>query len=662
MTTSPREQTTAEWVAVHNVVFPVGGDSTVLPLYVDEGSGTPAPTPDTLPANQRQLFGLLRDSLHAEVRGSAGTRIAYERRGVRLEPHTRISFATYFNAFPAAYWQEHTDVDTVRLIVDIQGSARIDLFRSNARGKYVRIESRSAHDGRAEFEFPLRSFGDGGWLWFDLETDSESASMSSADWSVPVRSRHRGPTRLTVAIPSFNMPDACLDQIRRFDDHPETMDVVRRVVIVDQGTRRLRETPGFEATAARLGERLEVIEQANLGGSGGFSRGMAEMLADDASDAVLLLDDDAEAEPESVIRAARFNDFARQPLIVGGHMLNANARTVLHSFGETLNFDSFWWEPVDRQLAMLDFRNRSIRTTPSLSKRIDVAYNGWWMCLVPREVVERIGLSLPLFIKWDDAEYSLRASAAGIGTVSLPGMAAWHVPWDEKDDGLDWQAYFHQRNRWVAALLHSPHRRGGSLVRKSFASDLKHLLSMQYTASRLRGDALTDVLSGPRHMDGTLASSAARARRIASEMRDGALITERSAYPPVVPHQKGVRNVRVRPQRNIVTFVVNAIRGIAHQLRPIRATRPQDRVRSVDAKWWRLSGMDVALVGNAAGSGVWEYRRDRTTFRRELRRSIRSHVLLYLRWNRVSSAYRADARNLASPERWWSIFRNGDEA
>ena len=43
----------------------------------------------------------------------------------------------------------------------------------------------------------------------------------------------------------------------------------------------------------------------------------------------------------------------------------------------------------------------------------------------------------------------------------MPGAAVWHVPWTDKNDALDWQAYFHQRNRFVAALLHSPYERGG---------------------------------------------------------------------------------------------------------------------------------------------------------------------------------------------------------
>ena len=78
-------------------------------------------------------------------------------------------------------------------------------------------------------------------------------------------------------------------------------------------------------------------------------------------------------------------------------------------------------------------------------------YNGWWMCLIPTAVIREIGLSMPMFIKWDDAEFGLRAGAAGYPTVTMPGVAVWHVPWTEKDDTVDWQAYFHERNRLISA-------------------------------------------------------------------------------------------------------------------------------------------------------------------------------------------------------------------
>lgn len=49
-------------------------------------------------------------------------------------------------------------------------------------------------------------------------------------------------------------------------------------------------------------------------------------------------------------------------------------------------------------------------------------------CVIPKEIISEIGLSLPVFIKWDDAEYGIRAGEANtMKTVTLPGSAVWHV-------------------------------------------------------------------------------------------------------------------------------------------------------------------------------------------------------------------------------------------
>ena len=119
-----------------------------------------------------------------------------------------------------------------------------------------------------------------------------------------------------------------------------------------------------------------------------------------------------------------------------------------------------------------DFLSSNLRQTSWLHRRCDVDYNGWWMCLIPTSVIREIGLSLPLFIKWDDSEYGLRAKAHGFPTVSLPGSAVWHVSWIDKDDLVGWQAYFHARNRIVTALLHSPYEFGGRVVRESQYADI----------------------------------------------------------------------------------------------------------------------------------------------------------------------------------------------
>ena len=374
---------------------------------------------------------------------------------------------------------------------------------------------------------------------------------------------------------------------------------------------------------------------------------------------MLLLDDDAEAEPEGILRALAFNDFAIKPTIVGGHMLNANERTLLHSFGERVNLYTFWWDSVIPELRGVDLAQQRIRTSRLLNQRVDVDYNGWWMCLIPKRVLRSVGLSLPFFIKWDDAEYGLRARDHGFPTVTLPGMAAWHVPWGEKDDGLDWQAYFHQRNRWVSALLHSPYSHGGSLPSKSLASDMKHLLSMQYSAAELRMRALEDVLRGPEHLHSTLATRASQARNLVADSSDGKLIQPSSEYPEVRRLRPLPRGEAPRPPRSNLEFAFRAVRGVTRQFRPpsrLSHRHPEERVASTDAKWWRLANVDSALIANAAGSGAWFYQRDPHRFWSLLRRARRNYTLLERHWNRLSEAYKRDIDSVVDPATWRHTF------
>ena len=162
---------------------------------------------------------------------------------------------------------------------------------------------------------------------------------------------------------------------------------------------------------------------------------------------------------------------------------------------------------------------------------MDVDYNGWWMCLIPTKVIREIGLSLPLFIKWDDAEYGLRAREAGFPTVSMPGAAVWHVSWIDKDDLVGWQAYFHARNRLITTLIHSPYPKGGRVLRESFQSDVKHLVSMQYFTEHGRIDALRDLLKGPDDLHKVLGTKLPEINALKAQYPDAQLKEDVDDFP-----------------------------------------------------------------------------------------------------------------------------------
>ena len=368
-------------------------------------------------------------------------------------------------------------------------------------------------------------------------------------------------------------------------------------------------------------------------------------------------------ELEGIKRAVAFSDLARRPTIVGGHMFSLYDRTVMHAYGEALSKWTWFWGPAPQTKHSHDWARRPLRSTPWLHRRIDVDYTGWWMSLVPTAVIREIGLSMPMFIKWDDAEFGLRAGQAGFPTVTMPGAAVWHVPWTEKDDTLDWQAYFHERNRLVSALLHSPYDHGGRLVVESLTNHAKRLVSMQYGTGELIMLALRDVLEGPERMHGDMAGRLPHLRSTVKGYDDARTSPDLEVFP--TPRMKkpprkgkGVANPTSMPGK-----VMMAATGLLRQVsspREMSSEFPEGIVPHVDQRWFRLAHYDSAIVSTADGTGAAWYRRDRKQFMDQLRRSTALHARLYEEWPELSARYKEALGALTSPEVWKASFEGTD--
>ncbi|WP_454557257.1 glycosyltransferase, partial [Salmonella enterica] len=72
--------------------------------------------------------------------------------------------------------------------------------------------------------------------------------------------------------------------------------------VVDQGTDPVESRELFQEVSKKFGSRLQYLRQANLGGAGGFTRGLYEASAAGPHADVILMDDDILCEPESVLR------------------------------------------------------------------------------------------------------------------------------------------------------------------------------------------------------------------------------------------------------------------------------------------------------------------------------------------------------------------------
>jgi galactofuranosylgalactofuranosylrhamnosyl-N-acetylglucosaminyl-diphospho-decaprenol beta-1,5/1,6-galactofuranosyltransferase len=643
------------------VIFPDAGDPDVIPLYLDADEWTELRQelrPDSRMVQHRR--GPIPKEVHASplrISHINAVTMVTGRRSIVIPSGSRVSLGTYFNAFPASYWQRWTRLDGVRLSVRTSGPGDVTVYRSNARGVVQTVATTRVHgEESTDFDLKLDNFLDGGWYWFDLISRGEPLTLVEADWLAPDSSSTaiEPVGNVTISITTLNRTAYCLAVLESIGADPDTLSILDEVLVVDQGTDRIRAHDSFERADAALDGRLRVIEQANVGGSGGFSRGMLETVEAGRSDFLLLLDDDVAVEPESIRRAHAFASRCVEPTIVGGHMFDMYDRTKLHAYAESVDRWNFMWGPItpDRH----DFTSSNLRQTRWMHRRYDVDYNGWWMSMIPVRVIREIGLSLPVFIKWDDAEYSLRAADHGFRTVSLPGAAIWHVSWVDKDDSRDWQAFFHARNRLIAALTHSPFAKGGRLPISNLAADVRHMLTLDYYAVWLRQLAYQSVLDGPETLHPEMKSRLPDIRSHAGEFRETTLNRDPFAYnsfPATAyfgddPGADGSRPVG----RSAIAFAVrNSWRHWTKPVPPASADHPQSHLPH-GTPWWKLPALDSFALSNAEGSGVNWHLRDPKRFRSLLVSSIRSNLRIRRRWSKLSRTYREAIPQITSPEQW----------
>jgi len=644
-------------------ILPLERDTDVYSLYVDLEVAV-------LDADKYDVGGNrnARAVNSAQLRQSTATGLSLHpdqiesRHALRIPQGGKISFGTYFNAFPASYWRRWTVVTDVTLTVTLEGrGATVIVYRSMANGRSQRVDSGNTDDrdsGTFAFDLPLTPFADGGWYWYDVVAGDTDVVVRSAEWSADVPDDRAQHGTVAVGITTMNRPDFCAKLLAQLGEYDDLRPYLDEVFVAEQGTQKVTDSPEFAKASAALGDTLRVVEQGNLGGSGGYARGQLETLKKGTATYFMCMDDDVVCEPEGIIRAVTFGDLARRPTIVGGHMFSLFSRSRLYSYGEIVQPWRFWWMSAPGVFLDWDFAARNLRSARWLHQRVDVDFNGWFMCLIPTSVIEEIGLSLPLFIKWDDSEYGLRAKAAGCPTVTLPGAAVWHVPWTDKNDEVDWQSYYHLRNRMVAALLHSSFPHGGKLLRETFSVQLKHLISMQYATADIRLRALEDVLAGPEELHRDLPTKLGEVRERMSGFRDAQLKSDPDAFPPV-RREKPRKRVDDAAVPTLAQRLVSAGIGVLRQARPVRPLskeHPEAAIPAMDAKWYRLGNLDSVVVSMKDQTGAAFYQRDPELFRDLLKRSAAIHERLYREWPQLSETYRSQLATVVSPERWAQTF------
>ena len=658
------------WEAVMRVVYPVKDAEQTLPLYAIDWTRphTAETTLDSRIDMRRLEFGSMNQSTLQRLLRGAGSSTGVTcdsfsitgRTSLTLNDRGHMSGCTFFNAFPASYWRRWTAVKTVRFTASIVGNAKISVFRSTGRGLIYPVAERvvQTEDSAVSVcvDVPMVGLMDGGYFWFDAESLDGPVTVTDAAWAVPRSARTaEHDTSMSIAITTFNRAAYCMNQLRAIAGSSALRKRLDTVYCTDQGSDLVCEQEGFTEVSADLGQQLTYIQQANLGGSGGFSRGMYETVKAGDSDFVLLLDDDAVSEPESILRSIQFSDYTIRPVLVGGSMFHLDNRTMLYTQGERINPQRMWMYPSKSMGYNHDFSVEPLRDSPDRHQRIDEDFNGWWMCLIPVAVMRKIGLSLPVFIKFDDIEYGLRAGKAGFPTVCLPGVAVWHQAWHDKDPARSWEEYFTERNRWITALLTYPDTPPRMLL-ETLYGDASLGLRFVYSAMALHHMALKDIMRGPQYLVDCLPTKLGEVRELRAQYPDAQVEDSFEAFPEPVGEVESPKNhpstMKSRYKAAVGLIAASFVRNVD----PDKAMRPDAAISARDAAWTWLAfdHVNSALVTTADGNGVAWLKRDNKRFRQGMLEGYRLTRRILRNWRRLSAQYRA--YGISSMETWARIF------
>ena len=613
-------------------------------------------TPQGRLTAQRGLYAgpapIVSKDLYAELEWGSAVR---ERASITLEPASKVSGNTYFGRFPASYWQRWTTVTEVSVEAVVTGTGLLSMGASDVEGEPRVVAAEQVKDAKqvkVSLTGKLDKFYDGGALWLDLETEGgQTLRVEQVRWTVEAPEKIR-PTAVTIC--TMNRADDCLKNLQALAADVSSLETLDAIYVADQGTDLVESRDGFEQVAKDLADKLHYIKQPNLGGAGGFTRGLFEVAGHTATEHanVLFMDDDVLLEPDLVIRMTAFSNRAANPIIVGGQMLNLFHPNQLHVGAEYARLNTLEpGQPVEHSLSTADLLGVDEETLKPnrQERRLDAGYNGWWSCLIPYEVVQATGYPLPFFFQWDDAEYSYRARAHGFPTVTLPGAGVWHADFHMKDWD-EWHRYFNLRNSIITAALHSPFNLN-LLSRVLIAQLVRYLLGMQYGLSATLIKAVEDFLKGPEVLRDGGVEAMKEIRRIRDEYPE----TKRhkaTDVPGIASNDIGIINSAPRPSMQRLVLIKRVLDRVLGRSRFGLGAVPID-----EANWWHIALFDTAVVTDASQEGVRVRSYDRVKMFALAKQGAKVVQRLRKEGAAVQEQYKRAMPELTSRENWKRLYK-----
>lgn len=340
-----------------------------------------------------------------------------------LELAGPIDFATYLNGLPIAKWRRYTCVEAPYLRIGLSGDGA-DIYLSTisagdtiARRSELPIATVGPSEAVQSLDIALDVPAD--CLIAGVEIFPKGAcAIPCASYFSKVADDEVRDVRLLLSTTTFKKEHYITENIRIVREAllsgADSIADRFQMLVVDNGR-----TLDAEALS---GGGVTVIGNDNVGGAGGFARGMIEALEREATH-VLLMDDDVRILPESIFRTlgvlALRND-AYEDAFLNGAMLNIERPNVQFEDVAFVKMDGTY-DRVKPNLAVDAVSD--LARNESIDVEVKRAYGAWWYSCIPTSAIRANGLPLPLFVRCDDVEFGMRTMPA---YMTMSGICVWH--------------------------------------------------------------------------------------------------------------------------------------------------------------------------------------------------------------------------------------------
>ena len=449
--------------------------------------------------------------------------------GAVLADGGALSFDTSFGVFAAGRWRRVSQVNNLSVSVCASGVGIAEVVVVNGKTESVvataQLPRGEGSPTSVMLNVPDLQASANGTYYVRVTAIGGEVCMTGGEWVTQDAPRHE--VRMSLSITTFNRQEYVRKTVHN------VLDLVRdnaalngkvRVLVVDNA-----QNVTFDAAADAP---LTVIPNGNLGGAGGFARGLIELRKAGWATHVLFMDDDITLEPEAIVRTMSLFAYAKDArLCVHGAMLSEERPWLQFEAGSQYSWRSIY--PLQALGREDDMRERSVAVQDAAEVPFD--YTAWWYTAFPINITNEN--PLPVFVRGDDVAFGLMHT--GKHSITLNGVIVWHADFGLKNNPSS--LFYESRNLALVDTLVFDKHTWWNLAYRFSSFGFRNLFSMRYASTEYMLRGLNAYLAGPAEWMKIDHAALHDELRVCAEEKPAPLSAELAAITPRQPRHKALR-------------------------------------------------------------------------------------------------------------------------